>query len=515
MKLKNKYLVSSMAVMSLLSSITTMPSPVSAQSDEIVRVGIQTIPDNLDPIFSGSNMNIKIFYNLFDSLFYTTKEGEPAGRIAKSWEWLDDTSLKVTINEGITFHNGEALTAEDVKYTYDRILSGYGNGTVATMYSTLESVTMDDDYTVTFKLKQKDSQFLLRLATVWAPGIVPKDYTEEIGEEAFAQKPVGAGPYELAEYTVDKIVLKRFEAYWGDQAPLAEVDFVAFPETAARMTALVAGDLDIASDIPIDQLPVLENYQDINASVIPIENIHVYTFKTNDETSIMSNIKFRQALTHAIDRETLISGLWNGNALEAKGLQLPSFGDLYIEDYDYPKYDPELAKQLVAESGYDGTEVIKIGMADGYYANGNAAGQAIVTMLKEVGINAQVEFVTSNSEPTQIGAWSNSARLSSPLGLVYSLWGPNSGPANPEKGIWTPTEEFIKAGETIAASSDIEEQREAARKLLEIYDTEAIGTYLYVPSDVYGLDDNIEWDTYFVKDKVTPFRAGDITIKDE
>lgn len=479
---------------------------------DVLRVGLAALPTDLDPDKTIGIASIKLFYNMFDTLLFTDKEGEICGQLAESWEWQDDTTLNVTLREGVTFQNGEECTSEDVKFTFDRILSGYGDGTIAVLYETLDSVDIVDDLTVSFNLKQPDAAFEQRLGSIWGASIVPKDYVEEVGDEAFQTAPIGTGPYMLTEYSPEKYVLERYDGFWGEAPAVKRIEFIAYPEASARMTALITGELDIINDVPSDAVETIQNTEGLNVVGTPIKNIHIYTFNTKDENSIMSNQKFRQAITMAIDRQQLVDTLWNDYAKVPNGHQFESYGDLYIEDYEGVQYDPEQARQLVAESGYDGEEVISIEMADGYYTNGNQAGEAIVSMLADVGIKAEVVFTDVFSFQADIRAWSSASRFDNPLGALWLLFGPGSSPANEETGSWTPTEEFVAAGQTLIASSDLEEQREAARTLLEVFDTYCPGTYLYQAEDLYGIRDGLEWDMTYCENQIMPFRAGDLKV---
>ena len=152
---------------------------------DVLKIGLAALPTQLDPDRSIGIASIKLFYNIFDTLLFTDKEGNITGQLADSWEWQDDTTLNVKIRENVTFQNGEVCDAEDVKFTFDRILSGYGDGTIAVLYETLDSVEKIDDLTVQFKLKKPDAAFEQRLGSIWGASIVPKDYIEEIGDEAF------------------------------------------------------------------------------------------------------------------------------------------------------------------------------------------------------------------------------------------------------------------------------------------------------------------------------------------
>lgn len=483
----------------------------SAELD-VLRVGLAALPTDLDPDKSIGIASIKLFYNMFDTLLFTDKEGEICGQLAESWEWQDDTTLNVTLREGVTFQNGEPCTSEDVKFTFDRILSGYGDGTIAVLYETLDSVEIVDDLTVSFKLKEPDAAFEQRLGSIWGASIVPKDYVEEVGDEAFQTAPIGTGPYMMTEYSPEKYVLERYDGFWGEAPAVKRIEFIAYPEASARMTALITGELDIINDVPGDAVETIQNTEGLNVVGTPIKNIHIYTFNTKDENSIMSNQQFRQAITMAIDRQQLVDTLWTDYAKVPNGHQFESYGDLYMEDYEGIQYDPEKARQLVEESGYDGEEVISIEMADGYYTNGNQAGEAIVSMLADVGIKAEVVFTDVFSFQADIRAWSSASRFDNPLGALWLLFGPGSGPANEETGSWTPTEEFVQAGQTLIESQDLEEQREAARTLLEVFDTYCPGTYLYQAEDLYGIRDGLEWDMTYCENQIMPFRAGDLTV---
>ena len=474
---------------------------------DVLRIGLAALPTQLDPDRSIGIASIKLFYNIFDTLLFTDKEGNITGQLAESWEWQDDTTLNVKIRDGVTFQNGEECTADDVKFTFDRILSGYGDGTIAVLYETLDSVEKIDDLTVQFKLKKPDAAFEQRLGSIWGASIVPKDYIEEIGDEAFQTAPIGTGPYKLTQYSPEKYV-----GFWGDKPAAKKIEFISYPEASARMTALITGEVDIINDVPSDAVDTINATSGVSVVGSSIKNIHIYVFNTKNEDSIMSNQKFRQALTMAIDRQTLVDTLWSEYAKVPNGHQFESYGDLYIEDYPGVQYDPEKARELVKESGYDGEEVISIEMADGYYTNGNQAGEAIVSMFADIGVKAEVVYTDKFTFSADIRAWSSASRFDNPLGALWLLFGTGSAPANPEKGSWTPTDEFVAAGNTLIDSKDIEEQRQAARTLMEVFDTYCPGTYLYQAEDLYGIRDGLEWDMTYCENQIMPFRADDLKV---
>lgn len=187
----------------------------AADEERVLKVGVASIAAQFDPGHSIGIQTIKVFYNIYDTLLTTDKEGQIVGQLAKSWNWIDDKTLDVTIHEGVTFHNGEACTSEDVFFTFDRILSGFGDGTIAVLYETLESVEIIDELTVRFHLNRADAAFENRLGSIWGANIVPKDYLQEIGDEAFQKAPIGTGPFSL-EYSPEKLTLHRYEGFYGE-----------------------------------------------------------------------------------------------------------------------------------------------------------------------------------------------------------------------------------------------------------------------------------------------------------
>lgn len=502
-----KKLVALILTLALVMSLAPMTTVSAGERLDLLKVGIAAMTSQFDPGYSMGIQTIKIFYNIYDTLLTTDKEGNIVGNLAETWNWVDPVTLDVTIRPNVTFHNGEACTSDDVFFTFDRILSGFGDGTIAVLYDTLDSVEIIDDLTVRFHLKEADSAFEARLGSVWGANIVPHDYLEEIGAEAFQKAPIGTGPYSM-EYSPEKLTLHRYEGFWGEQPNVDTIEFILYPEASARMIALINGEVDIINDVTADLVDTINGYDGLSVKGSTIKNIHIYVFNTNSE-GMMGNEKFRRALTMAIDRDALVDAFWGGYAYNPKGHQFLSYGDLYVDDYEGIKYDPEEAKKLVEEAGYDGEE-ITIQMRQGYYMNGDQAGEAICDMWKEIGVNAKVVYVDKWSwDFPHMRAWSSASRFDNPLGCLWLLFGPGSNPANNN---WTPTEEFLAAGAKVLSGETVEDRRQGARELLEIFDTYCPGTYLYMAEDLYGVRDGLDWDMTYCENQIMPFRAGDFKL---
>jgi peptide/nickel transport system substrate-binding protein len=180
---------------------------------------------------------------------------------------------------------------------------------------------------------------------------------------------------------------------------------------------------------------------------------------------------------------------------------------MYIKDYQPLKYDLDYARQLVKESGYDGTE-IELEIKPGYYLNGDQAAEAVVAMWKEIGVNAKVVF---NEKMTwdfkHVRPWSSASRYDDPLGALWLLFGPGS---QPSKNSWLDMpDDWKETGKLLTTTTDPKQRQELARKLLEMFDKYAPGTYLYIAEELYGIRDGFDWDMYYARNQIMPFRAGD------
>lgn len=301
-----------------------------------------------------------VIRNVFDALVTRTWDGEVIPEIAESWETPDPTTYVFKIREGIKFHNGEALDADDVVFTFERILQENGIGGQTSprlgLLGPLASVVKNDDYTVTFTLENPFPVFPQALCHFQ---IVPKDYVTEVGDAGFAEKPVGAGPFMFKEGRLDdQVVLTRFEDYYGgapDLPPVgpARIDTVVFrmmPDPATRVAALKAGEIHIADKLPPDMADSLSG--DPNVKVESVPGTRTYGIEFCLTKPPFDDVKVRQALNHAIDWDTIIATIYGGKATRLSTAFIPSgFG--YNHDLKPYEYDPAKAVELLREAGFN------------------------------------------------------------------------------------------------------------------------------------------------------------------
>lgn len=455
---------------------------VAEEEDKVVRIGVAVLPSNMDPATGIGNANTQMYFNCFDMILYDDPYDNfnKKSYICDSWTMIDDYTTEFKVKEGITFHNGEPLTAEDIVFSLDRLINGekgYVGSTVTAIVATVDRAEVIDDYTFRVITKVPDMVITSRLASTLGAYVVPKDYIEEVGNEAFGQAPIGSGPYKVVEFSPEKVVFEPYEGYYGEAPAADRIEYVLYSEISARVSALIAGDCDIILQVSEDMQATIESYDDLKYGTITALTYYMLQFDTANGP--MASKEFRQALSLAIDRQALCDAFFMGNATIPNGYNFPEYGDYYIEDYPYYEYNPEKAKELIAASGYDGTE-ITYKLRSGYYTYADETAEAIVAMWNEVGVNARVEFINAGDQWEYVTNWSNGIRFTDPAGGLWLLWGADSGKNDPEKGHWKDMpQEYIDAGRAFESSMDFEERYALNKKIMEIWDDECHGTILF------------------------------------
>jgi peptide/nickel transport system substrate-binding protein len=372
------------------------PAPITtaqeASSCGPLRVGIAVDPVSLDPHnYQAGGIDLAIIDQITDGLVAFDQDMNIVPAMATEWEWEDDTTLRFTLRDGVTFQDGTPWNAEAAKANLDRMSEA---ATVASYYGLLESTEIVDDSTIRLTLSEPYAPFLRNLA---APvgGMVSPAAVEAAGED-FARQVVGAGPYQLREWTPrEQLVLERNPTYWGEAPPTAEIIFRPIPEEGTRMLSFQSGELDAIQSPPPSDVAALEaddRFQIVRAP--QLRNLWLGMVQ-GDET--LDNVALRQAIAHAINREELVQFVAEGLVDEADALFPTAMMDL--SSVAFP-YDPERAQELLAEAGYNG-ETIQLWAPEGRYLKGTEIGEAIQAQLAAVGINTEFqvwEWATYNEE---------------------------------------------------------------------------------------------------------------------
>lgn len=487
---------------SAASALLTAPQAFAAsETRPNFTVAVADLPATLEPARELSNVGTRVTYSIFDTLIRRDFLGAADGggselkpHLATKWERVSPQELVVTLRQGVKFHNGDELTSDDVAYTFR---DGRLWGDKAQIpggkpyFGILASVEPIDRYTVRFRTKVADVLLEQRLAS-WCAWIVNKRAYEAMGFEAYSRKPVATGPYRVVSHSAaEATVLEAFDDYFMGKPTARRVTFRRVPELAARVAGLVAGDYDLITNIPPDQMSVVGAYKDIDVRSVVLANVHVLAY--NEQDKVLADKRVRQALNLAIDRQKLVDALWQGTAQVPASHNFPEYGQMFVEGRKLP-YDPARAKALLQQAGYKGEPIVYRTMAN-YYTNALEAAQILVEQWKAVGINASLQVVENSTQMRGAGAqifnWSNSTRLPDPLGAIWVAWGP-AGEHQVAK-FWTSAAGFNKAGTALEAEVDPARRKALFTEMLDIWEDEAPATILYQPSEAYAIKKAIAW----------------------
>jgi peptide/nickel transport system substrate-binding protein len=469
-------------------------------------VAVADLPPGLEPARDMGNVGTRISYTLYDTLIRRDFLSMPGGGgsklepgLAASWKRESPSELVVTLREGVRFHNGDRLHADDVAFTFsaERMWGEKPMIPDARNYfGVLTHVEALDDKTVRFRTRGPDVLLEMRLAS-WASWIVNKRHYQAVGIDGFARNPVGTGPMKFRSFTRDTTVqFEAFDEYWMGRPNFSAVEFRKVPEVATRVAGLVAGEFDIVTNLPPDQIATLNRFPNVEARSVVLANAHLLVFDMRDP--VMADKRVRQALGLAIDRKLLVETLWNGQAVVPPSHNYPEYGPMFLEGRALA-FDPERARRLLREAGYRGQKITYRTMPN-YYTNALAAAEILVEMWKAVGINAELQVVESFTQMQgpgqQIGNTSNSTRLPDPLGAIWPSWGPNT--SFQVRGMWAKDSAaaFNAAGSALEVESDPARRKALFARMLDEWETEAPSTILYLPLETYGVRKPLKWQPY-------------------
>jgi peptide/nickel transport system substrate-binding protein len=333
------------AVLCALLIVPLLSCGSQADSWTLVMI-IESSPTNLDPRIGLDAQSERIDELIFDDLLERDQHLNVKPAVAVSWEIPDPLTYIFHLQRGVKFHDGRSLTARDVKWTFDSLLEGKVRSTKAAVYKPhVDRIEARDDYTVVFHLKEPFSPLLWNLSD-GAIGIVPEGSGDEI-----SRKPIGSGPFRFVSAEQDKeVILERNDAYWGTKARLRRVRFMVVPDTTTRALELRKGSADIVNNaLTSDIVITLQKNPRLEVMRGPGTVLNYLAFNLRDP--ILKDVRVRQAIACAINRQPIIDYLWRGFAQPAISV-LPPQSWAYNADIPRYDYDPERARQILDAAGY-------------------------------------------------------------------------------------------------------------------------------------------------------------------
>jgi peptide/nickel transport system substrate-binding protein len=470
-------------------------------------IAVPTLAGGLEPGMNTGNVDVRVNHSIYDTLirrnFVAEIENDGLANepgLAMELIAISPTTYELVLREGVLWHDGTEFGVERVfgeEAPVRQVTQTIGD--VASIEAIdryrVRIVMENPDPIMEHRLSNKGSWIVQKAAYMaFARDDVPVGEWMKQAAEHYNWNPVGTGPYKFESHTPgESIRLVSHDDYFMGIPAARSITFRAVPEVASRVAGLVGGEFDIVADIPPDQVQVFDGYDQINTVDAVLENSQVLIFNTAHPA--LADKRVRQALSLSIDRQAIVDALWHGKAYTAQGPQLTSFGDMFIEDAPGFEFDPERARALLADAGYDGEE-IGFRVIPGYYLLGFEVSQVLQEMWRQVGLNVAIEPVENWSAVRDntpgIYIWSNTFRFPDPLGQLTLSYGPDS-PLQASYGFWKSDAAFDEACRVLETSVDLQERRAAFRVTMATYMEEVPGTFLYNPMLTYAMRDTISY----------------------
>jgi peptide/nickel transport system substrate-binding protein len=491
-------------------TVEKVVTPTALPGRDVIIVGLASAPETLDPADHRSRQSETVIRNMFDGLVTRDTTSGVHLELAEELNWLDEKTLEVKLRQGVKFHDGVEMTADDVVFTFERIIgenmieypephTSPRKGLIAP----LESIEKTGDYTV-----------VMHFSAVWPVAmqmlvhqqIVPKHYLEQVGTKGFVEHPIGTGPFKfVSAQGLEEVVMERFDDYYGgapDLAPVGpacvkQVVFRVIPEASTRVAALLAGEIDICQAVPSELLDTLAKTPGLQVKTAPSTNPK--WMEMNVTKAPFDDVRVRQAMNYAVDKDLLIEAIYGGRAVALPGPLSPynNFVNKSLKPY---AYDTEKALALLAEAGWtdsngDGTLdkdgqpfALTIDTTEEF----RVLTEALAAQFRAIGIDASVRFweynvvkpmLIARERMAYLDDWGDSAF--DPVGHFEAKWhgyvegstygrGNFSGYDNPR------VNELIKLGEITGDPAERQKIYDEAQQL--VYD-EAPAVFLILPQE--------------------------------
>jgi peptide/nickel transport system substrate-binding protein len=479
-------ITSALFLAAALGSGTFLGSPASAK--DMFVVDLVNEPSSLDPQKQWNPDSYYVYRNVFDNLITRDDDGKIVPQIATAWEYKSPSEVVFKLRSDVTFHDGEKLTAEDVAFSVKRIIDPAFKSPQLSQFNKIKSaaVTGDNEVTIT-----TDGPYPVLLAQLVKLSIVPKHVVEKVGDDAFNAAPVGSGPYKFDRWDRGSLVaLARNDGYWGDKGVFPKVEFRAVPDAATRLADLQAGNADLIVTLDSDQATQLEGSG--SAKVLSALTERIAYLKLNPGLPPLDNVKVRQAVAMAIDKQGIVEGILGGFDKPATQMASNSYFG-YVPDLQNLAFDPEAARKIVEETG---AGKAKISFATSPVFDQRIV-QALAQMLTDVGFNVDIQLTDmaaylkrAQSEPAQqanlaFGRWSCACQDVD--GVLFPLLHSSSS--------WSSVRDpkidalLVKARNTL----DDKERQTAYVDIAKFVANDVPMVPLYEAAALYGAAKNLQW----------------------
>jgi peptide/nickel transport system substrate-binding protein len=482
-------------------TVVVLPGPESPQPGGTLVVGLATNSIvTLDPAAYSDRATETVIRNIYDGLVTRTIDNQVVLELAEEYRWIDERTVEFRLKEGVKFHNGEELTADDVVFTFERILNQDIGAQRRGFVTGVDRVTKVGDFAVRFNLTSPWPVFLQMLVH---NQIVPQDYVTEIGDEAFARTPVGTGPFRFVEGTLnERVVLERFDDYYGgaDDLPpvgpayLDRVIFLMIPDTSTRLAALLAEEVHLVQNVPSHMVPQL--LEDPTVIVKTAAGTRPKFMDLNVTSPPFDDRRVRQALSYAVDADAVLGGVAGGYGTVLPGPLSPA--NLYADPDLVPyKHDPEMATTLLAEAGVRPEEISFVIDTYGPYLE---LAEAVAGQLQSLGMDVSVRaweydvvrpMLLRCERQAFLRDWGDS--VFDPVGYIEAKWHTRVEDTPDGRGNFScysnpRVDELIEAG---ASEPDPEKRAQNYSEMQSLIHADAPAVWLYVPQEIEAVSTRV------------------------
>ena len=445
----------------------------------------------LDPHLTLTWSDYNVINHICDGLIRRDQDMKIVPDLAESWKLIDPLTHEFKLRRRIKFHNGEPFDAQVVKFNIERILDPKFSSRIKPFLEAIQRVEVVDDYTVHIITKKPSPVLLNEILNVQ---MLPPKYVKEKGDQYVTRNPVGTGPYRFVGWVKDShITLEAFEQHWRGKPSFDRLIFKPIPEDSTRVAALLAGEVDIITNVPPSEINRLKAHKEVMPLMIP--STRCMFIKLNTEKPPFNNKWVRQAINYAVDKDTLIEALFEGKVRKLDGQPLGPEYFGYNPDLKAYPYDPKKAKELLSKGGYPNGFEVEFDTSSGRYILDKEASQAIAGQLLKVGVKAKVSVLewgllmkkyveAHNMAPMTF--FGIAARSIDADGMyTFDLAGSKFSYYHNEE-----RDRLVLEARTIV---DQNKRLNIYKKVSEIYREDAPFLYLYQQADIYGINKKCNW----------------------
>lgn len=385
-------------------AVGLMAAPSYASSNNHLTFAIKAEPPSLDPLAIEQRIPRMVTFNIYETLVDRNDAGEIVPMLATGWEQIDPTRMRFKIRDGVKFHDGESLTAEDVAYSINRVIAPETKSQFIGIVNTIARAEIVDSSTVDIVTKKPDPILMARVYTI---SIMNKNWTEAIGKDV-ANSTNGTGPYRMTEWKRNHAIhLEHFSDHWGPVPQAKSATILIIGEDATTFQMIKTGELDCYLGLLPDHIHEAKNYRAGLAQNMSFVRLN------NAPESDVHDVRIRQAMNYAVNKQVLLDALFQGQGAVLPG-QVSSpqiFG--FNKDLEAYPHDLDKARALIKEAGAVGKEIDFVG-PKGRYTGDGLEMQAIASMIEDCGLKVNlnlrdpqswVRIGDRNQTPVPPSAW--------------------------------------------------------------------------------------------------------------